>query len=78
MAAISNEIKYYFEKLIEPLITNKSLEDLLDKLKNDLLKKIDEKISEQNVKTVKLEPIISIHENTIDQFVSVMITSSTI
>ena len=45
MATISNEIKCYFEKLIEPLKTNKSLEDLFDKLKDDVLKKKDEKIT---------------------------------
>ena len=50
MATISNEIKCYFEKLIEPLKTNKSLEDLFDKLKDDVLKKKDEKITGQNVK----------------------------
>ena len=40
MATISNEIKCYFEKLIEPLVTNKSLGDLFNKLKDDLLKKL--------------------------------------
>ena len=67
MATISNEMKCYFEKLIEPLVTDKSLEDLVNKLKGDLMKKFDEKISEQNAKIEKLESIISIHENTIDQ-----------
>ena len=67
MATTSNEMKCYFEKLIKPLVTNKSLEDLFNKLKNDLLKKFDETISEQNTKIEKLESIISNHENTIDQ-----------
>ena len=31
------------------------------------MKKFDEKISEQNAKIEKLESIITIHENTIDQ-----------
>ena len=31
------------------------------------MKKFDEKISEQNIKIEKLDSIISIHENTIDQ-----------
>ena len=66
MATISNEIKCYFEKLIKPLVTNKSLEDLFSKLKYDILKKFDEKISEQNAEVENLESIISIHENTID------------
>ena len=49
------------------MVTNKSLEDLFNKLKDDLLKKFDEKISEQNVKIEKLESIISSHENAVDQ-----------
>ena len=67
MGTISNEMKCYFEKLIQPLVTNKSIEELFSKLKNDLLKNFDEKISEQNIKIEKLESIISIHENTTDQ-----------
>ena len=67
MGTISSDIKCYFEKLIEPLATNKSLEDLFNKLKDDLMKKFYEKISEQNAKIEKCESIISIHENKIDQ-----------
>ena len=63
----NEELKYYFEKLIEPLVTNDSLEELFDKLKDEIMKKFDEKISEQNAKIEKLESIITIHENTIDQ-----------
>ena len=48
MATISNEMKRYFGKRIEPLAINKSLEDLFCKLKDDLIKKIYVKISEQN------------------------------
>ena len=60
-------MKYYFEKLIEPLVTNKLLEDLLSILKDDLSKKLDEKIFEQSAKIEKFGSIISIYENTIDQ-----------
>ena len=60
-------MKCYFEKLIEPLVTNNSLEELFNKLKDEIMKKFDEKISEQNAKIEKLESIITIHENTIDQ-----------
>ena len=67
MATVSNEMKFYFERLIEPLVTNKSIEDLFSKVKDDLLKKFDEKIFKQNAKIEKLEFIILIHENTIDQ-----------
>ena len=77
MATVSNEMKCYFEKLIEPLVTNKSLEGPSSKLNDDILKKLDEKASEQNAKLEKLESIVSTHENTIDQL-SVLITSSTV
>ena len=63
----TEELKCYFEKLIEPLVTNNSLEELFNKLKDEIMKKFDEKISEQNAKIEKLESIITIHENTIDQ-----------
>ena len=52
-------MKCYFEKLIEPLVTNNSLEELFNKLKDEIMKKCDEKISEQWT--------ITIHENAIDQ-----------
>ena len=67
MKTATEELKCYFEKLIEPLVTNNSLEELFDKLKDEIMKKFDEKISEQNAKIEKLESIITIHENTIDQ-----------
>ena len=67
MTTATDELKCYFEKLIEPLVTNNSLEELFNKLKDEIMKKFDEKISEQNAKIEKLESIITIHENTIDQ-----------
>ena len=36
MATVSNEIN--FEKLIEPLVTNKPFENLFSKLNDDILK----------------------------------------
>ena len=67
LTTVTEELKCYFEKLIEPLVTNNSLEELFNKLKDEIMKKFDEKISEQNAKIEKLESIITIHENTIDQ-----------
>ena len=61
------ELKRHLEKLFEPLVTNNSLEELFNKLKGETMKKFDEKISEQNTKIEKLESIITVHENTIDQ-----------
>ena len=59
MATATEKLKYYFEKLIEPLVTNNSLEELFNKLKDEIMKKFDEKISEQNAKIEKLELIIT-------------------
>ena len=67
MTTATDELKCYFEKLIEPLVTNNSLEELFNKLKDEIMKKFDEKISEQNAKIEKLELTITIHENTINQ-----------
>ena len=66
MTAPSEELKSYFEKLIELLVTNSPLEELFNKLKDEIIKKFDEKILEQNAKIEKLESIITIHENSID------------
>ena len=49
------------------IVANKSLRDLFSKLKDDLSKKVDEKIYEQNAKSEKLESTISIYESTMDQ-----------
>ena len=67
MTTATEELKCYFEKLIEPLVTNNSFEELFNNLKDEIMKKFNEKISEQNAKIEKLESIITIHENTIDQ-----------
>ena len=64
MKTATEVLTCYFEKLIEPLIINNSLEELLNRLKDEIMKKSDEKISEQNA---KIESIIATHENTIDQ-----------
>ena len=66
MTTATEELKCYFEKLSEPLVTNNSLEELFNKLKDEIMKQFDEKISE-NAKIEKLESIITIHENTIDK-----------
>ena len=44
MITPTEELKCYFEKLIEPLVTNNSLEELFNKLKDEIIKKCDEKI----------------------------------
>ena len=39
MTTPTKELKCYFEKLIEHLVTNNSLEDLFNKLKYEIIKK---------------------------------------
>ena len=39
MATATEELKCYFEKLIESLVTNNSLEELFNKLKDEMMKK---------------------------------------
>ena len=63
MTTATEELKRY--QL--PLVNNNSLEELLNKLKDEIMTTFDEKLSEQNTKIEKLESIITIHENTIDQ-----------
>ena len=67
MTTATEELKCYFEELIEPLVTNNSLEKLFNKLKDEILKKFDEKSSEQNAKIENVESVITMHESTIDQ-----------
>ena len=43
MTTATEELKSYFEKLIEPLVTNNSLEELFNKLTDEMMKKCDEK-----------------------------------
>ena len=38
MTTATEELKCYFDKLIEPLVTNNSLEALLNKLKDEIMK----------------------------------------
>ena len=63
MTAATDELKCY--QL--PLVTDNSLEELFNKLKDEIMTTFDEKLSEQNAKIEKLESIIIIHENTIHQ-----------
>ena len=57
MTTATDELKCYFEKLIEPLVTNNSLEELFNKLKDEIMKKFDEKISEQIPKLKNLNQL---------------------
>ena len=64
MTAVSDEMNF-FRKLMEPLVTNKTLEVLFKKLKDDIVKGYEENILEQNSKPEKLKLIVLVDENII-------------
>ena len=41
--SITAEVREYFDNLIKPLVTNKSLEELLYKLKKGIISKFEDK-----------------------------------
>ena len=50
MATVSSKMKCYFETLIEPFVTDKWLEDLFSKLKDNLLKNLMKKSASKMLK----------------------------
>ena len=63
--SVLQELHDYFFELIQPLATNKCLEQMFQKLKKELVTKFEERFKEQNKKIDKLEE--SFQENTIKQ-----------
>ena len=61
--SITAEVREYFNNLIKPLVTNKSLEELLDKFKEDIISKFEDKLTEQSLKIQELESKIQSQEN---------------
>ena len=61
--SITAEVREYFDSLIKPLVTNKSLEELLDKFKEGIISKFEDKLEEQNLKIQELEFKIHSQEN---------------
>ena len=47
---LTNEVKDYFSKLIEPLAKSENINDLFEKFKTDVLSKLEERISQQDNK----------------------------
>ena len=62
--SITAEVREYFDNLIKPLVTNKSLEELLYKFKEGIISKFEDKLREQNLKIQELESKIHSQENT--------------
>ena len=61
--SITAEVREYFENLITPLVTNKSLEALLFKFKEGTISKSEEKLREQNLMIQDFESKIHSQEN---------------
>ena len=62
--SITAEVREYFDNLIKPLVTNKSLEELLYKFKEGIISKFEDKLREQNLKIQELKSKIHSQENT--------------
>ena len=61
--SVTADLREYFENLIKPLVTNKSLEQLLCKFKEGNISKFEGKLREQNLKIQELESKIHSQEN---------------
>ena len=61
--SITAEVREYFNNLIKPLLTNKSLEELFYKFKEGIISKFEEKLREQNLNIQELEAKIHSQEN---------------
>ena len=48
--SVSQELRDYFSELIQPLATNECLQQIFQKLKEDIVTKFEEKFIEQNKK----------------------------
>ena len=60
--SITGEMCEYFQNLLKPLATNKSLEKLLSSLQKEI-KNVDKKYNEQNKKMEQLESTIALMQN---------------
>ena len=61
--SITAEVRAYFHNLIKPLVTNKSLEEIFYKFKEEIISKFEVKLREQNLKMQELESKIHSQEN---------------
>ena len=61
---ISDELKYYLEKLVHPLATNDSIQEMSEK---EITSKFEKKIMEQDGRIIQLESVLALRQNTIDK-----------
>ena len=57
---VSKEISDYFTKLVEPLVTKERLEEIIGKLKEEVIERSEEKFTSQNQKIVDLEEKVAL------------------
>ena len=57
---VSKEISDYFTKLVEPLVTKERLEEIIGKLKEEVIERFEEKFTSQNQKIVDLEEKVAL------------------
>ena len=65
--SVSHKLRDYFSELIQPLATDECLEQMFQKLKEQIVTKFEEKFIEQDRKIDELEGRVSRQENTINQ-----------
>ena len=65
--SVSQKLRDYFSESIQPLATNECLEQMFQKLKEEIVKKFEERFIQQNRKIDELEERVSFQENTINQ-----------
>ena len=65
--SVSQEHRDYFSELIQPLATNECLEQMFQKLKEEIVTTFEERFTEQNKKIDDLEQQVSYQENSINQ-----------
>ena len=65
--SVSQDLRDYFSELVQPLWTNECLEQIFQKLKEEIVTKFEERFIEQNKRIDELEERVSYQENTIHQ-----------
>ena len=62
---VSNELKSYLLEIIKPLATNKYIEDIVNKMKADIIQIFEDRFKEQEEKIISLEKKVTIQDNVI-------------
>ena len=64
--SVSQEIRDYFSKLIEPLAANADLRKLFEKMKGETVEKFETKFEEQNNEIIESKSRVAVKENIIN------------